>query len=336
MSRHQIAMPDSDEFARLTEPYRRELLAHCYRMLGSLDDAEDIVQETYMRAWRFYDSFEGRSSVRAWLYRIATNACLTVLERRGPRVLPSGLGAPSDDPEAPPIVAEAEVRWLQPIPDALVAPESDDPAVIVVSREWLRLALVASLQYLPARQRAVLLLREVLAFPAADVAATLGISTAAVKSLLQRARARLELLAPEAERVTAPNEPITRALLDQYMAAFESSDAAALEKALREDVVLEMSGHRTWFAGLQTCMPFFAGQALGSRGDWRMYPTAANGQPAAVAYLLGSDGAHHALGVVVLEPTASGIARISLFSGPGLVSRFGYPLVAPSRTAQPG
>jgi RNA polymerase sigma-70 factor (ECF subfamily) len=332
-------MPDPEEFARLTEPYRRELLAHCYRMLGSVDDAEDIVQETYMRAWRFYDRFEGRSSVRAWLYRIATNACLTALERRGPRVLPSGLGAPSDDPEAPPIEAESEVRWLQPIPDALVAPESDDPAVIVASREWLRLALVASLQYLPARQRAVLLLREVLAFPAADVAATLGISTAAVKSLLQRARARLEELAPEVDRVTSPSEPITRALLDQYIAAFESSDAAALEKALRDDVVLEMSGHRTWFAGLQTCMPFFVGQALGSAGDWRMYPTSANGQPAAAAYLLGNDGAHHALGVAVLEPTARGIARISVFGSPALVARFGYPPVAstkaPNQTEAP-
>ena len=181
----------SDEFVQRAEPFRRELLAHCYRMLGSADEAEDLVQETYLRAWRAYGSFEGRSSMRTWLYRIATNACLTALEQRGRRALPSGLGGPSDDPDAPPVPADPGVAWLQPIPDALVTPYSADPAAIVTARESLRLALIASLQYLPARQRAVLLLREVLGFPASEVAAMLGTSTAAVKSTLQRARARL-------------------------------------------------------------------------------------------------------------------------------------------------
>src|SRR4029453_5779132 len=144
----------------------RELLAHCYRMLGSADEAEDLVQETYLRAWRSYATFEGRSSVRVWLYRIATNACLTALERRSRRALPSGLGAPSDDPDAPLPIPGPDVRWLQPIPDALVSPESNDPAVIAAQRVGLRLALIASLPHLPAPPRAVLILRDALACPA--------------------------------------------------------------------------------------------------------------------------------------------------------------------------
>src|SRR5258708_9544705 len=146
----------SDEFVRSTEPCRRELIAHCYRMLGSADEAEDAVQEPYLRAWRGYDAFEHRSSVRSWLYRIATNACLTALEQRGRRALPSGLGAPALDPDAPPGPAEPSVDWLDPMPDALVTPESDDPAAIVAAREWLRLALLPSLQYLPPRPPAAL------------------------------------------------------------------------------------------------------------------------------------------------------------------------------------
>jgi RNA polymerase sigma-70 factor (ECF subfamily) len=157
-------------------------------MLGAVSDAEDAVQETYLRAWRSYGSFEGRSSIRVWLYRIATNACFNVIRQRDRRVLPSGLGRPTDDPRVEP-VADAGVAWLEPIPDALVAPESDDPAAIVAARESVRLALIASLQYLTGRQRAVLLLRDVLGFRAAEVAEMLDTTTAAVKSTLQRARA---------------------------------------------------------------------------------------------------------------------------------------------------
>ena len=183
------ALTDSgDAFVRDTEPFRREMLTHCYRMLGSVDDAEDGVQETYLRAWRAYDAFEGRSSVRTWLYRIATNVCLTALERSGRRVLPSGLGGPEPDPQAAPELAGLGVRWLQPIPDALAAPDGADPAAVVAAREGLRLALIASLQYLPGTQRAVLILRDVLAFPATEVAVVLGLSVPAVKSSLQRAR----------------------------------------------------------------------------------------------------------------------------------------------------
>jgi len=308
----------SDEFVRGTEPFRRELLAHCYRMLGSADEAEDVVQETYLRAWRSYGAFEGRSSVRSWLYRIATNACLTALEQRGRRPLPSGLGSPAEDPDAPPSLAEPGIAWLEPIPDALVTPELEDPGAIVAAREWLRLAVIASLQYLPARQRAVLLLREVLGFPAADVASMLGISTAAVKSTLQRARARLAEVAPAPERIIEPTEPRALELLGHYIAGFDNADTTALEKALRADAAIEMVGTRTWFSGRATCLRYLA-HVIGSPGDWRMAPTLANGQPAAVASYRDS-----ASGLGVLTVTSAGIARITVFAGgPDLAASFG-------------
>jgi RNA polymerase sigma-70 factor (ECF subfamily) len=315
------------EFARVTEPFRRELMAHCYRMLGSVHDAEDIVQETYLRAWRSYGGFENRSSVRTWLYRIATNACLTALQHHSRRVLPSALGAPADDPYAEPVSAGPDVAWLQPIPTAWVSSASDDPAAVVASRESLRLALIASMQHLPAQQRAVLVLREVLAFPAAEVATMLGISVAAVKSALQRARARIKEAAPTADDVVEPTEPQARALLEQYIAAFENADSSMLEKALRQDAALEMVGSRTWFAGRKTCLPFIATQVLGSPGDWRMLAIDANGQPAAAAYRRGEDGSLHAFGIAVLTVTATGITRIVVFEDPGLVTMFDLPQV---------
>ena len=324
MPRQAQTMSGREEFARSTEPFRRELLAHCYRMLGSPDEAEDLVQETYLRAWRSYAGFEGRSSLRVWLYRIATNACLTALEQRGRRALPSGLGAPSDDPAGPPVIAGPEVSWLEPIPDALVTGPAEDPAAIAVARESLRLGLIACLQYLPARQRAVLILRDVLAFPAAEVAAMLGTSTVAVKSTLQRARARLEQVAPTAEDVSEPAEPEVRALLEAYITAFENADPAALERVLRKDAALEPVGSLTWFSGRYTCMRYVT-QFFGAAGDWRMAATAANGQPAAAAYLRGADGVHRAFGLAVLTVTATGIARIVVFGDPGLVTRFGFP-----------
>ncbi len=323
MPQQTETIPGHDEFSRSTEPFRRELLAHCYRMLGSLDEAEDLVQETYLRAWRSYAGFEGRSSLRVWLYRIATNACLTALEQRGRRALPSGLGAPSDDPAGPPVMAGPEVSWLEPIPDALVTGPAEDPAAIAVARESLRLGLIACLQYLPARQRAVLILRDVLAFPAAEAAAMLGTSTVAVKSALQRARARLEQVAPTREEVSEPAEPETQALLEAYIAAFENADPAALERVLRKDAALEPVGSLTWFSGRDTCLSYVT-QFFGAPGDWRMTPTAANGQPAAAAYLRGADGIHRAFGLAVLTATGTGIARIVVFGDPGLVTRFGF------------
>jgi RNA polymerase sigma-70 factor (ECF subfamily) len=315
----------SEEFAQRTEPFRRELLAHCYRMLGSVDEAEDLVQEAYLRAWRSYDTFEGRSSLRTWLYRIATNACLSALEQRTRRALPSGLGGPADDPDDMPTPAEPEVAWLEPVPDAMLTFETQDPAAILTARDSVRLALVAALQYLPARQRAILLLREVLGFSGGEVAAMLGTSTAAVKSALQRARARLDEGAPSPEGLTEPTEAHARVLLSQYVAGFENADITALEKALRTDAAIELVGTRTWFAGNVTCLRYLT-HVLGSPGDWLMTPTRANGQPAAATYYRTDDGTHHALGVAVLTATPTGIARITVFpGGPGLVARFGLP-----------
>ncbi len=303
-----------DDFVNATEQYRRELLAHCYRMLGSVHEAEDQVQETYLRAWRGYAAFAGRSSVRVWLYRIATNVCLTALTRRGRRELPSGLGGPADDPATPPDLAGPEVAWLEPLPDRLV----DDPAVIVAARDSLRLALIASLQYLPARQRAVLLLREVLAFPAAEVATMLDLSTAAVKSLLQRARARLDEVTPG--DMAEPTTAESRALLARYIKAFENADAEELGRLLRADAVLEGPPSRTWFAGRATCVPYLATQVLGQPGDWRLLPTSANGQPTVAAYYRGQ-----AFGVGVLTVAGAEITRITVFGDPALVRSSGLP-----------
>jgi len=316
-------VPDSAGFVEATEPFRGELLAHCYRMLGSIQDAEDLVQETYLRAWRSYGGFEGRSSVRTWLYQIATNGCLTELAKHGRRMLPSGISDPEPDPDAYLEEAGAEVNWLQPAPDTMVIPDSADPAAIVAAREGLRLALIASLQYLPPRQRAVLVLREVLAFPAAEVAAMPGTTTASVKSMLQRARARLGELALADGQVTEPAAPQARALLDQYITAFENADAAALERLLLEDTTLEATPLRTWFAGRNTCVPFLRNHLLGSSGDWRMLATSANGQPAAAAYTRGQHGNYQPYGICVLTVTGAGIRRISSFGDPRLVTLFG-------------
>ena len=317
MSQQADTITDA-EFADLTEPFRHELLAHCYRMLGSVDDAEDVVQESYLRAWRSYSGFEGRSSVRTWLYQIATNTCLTARQQRTRRALPSGLGGPGEDHET-----GSEFGWLQPMPDALVTGEADDPAVIAVTRDSLRLALIASFQYLPPRQRAVLLLREVLAFPAEDVARMLGTTTVAVKSALQRARARLSDVAPADRQLAEPPEPAARALLEAYIAAFEHADAAALERLLRRDAALELPPSSVWFTGGAAIATAVAG--LGSPGEWRMVPTAANGQPAAAAYQRGADGIYRAFGIVVLTAATTGIARIVVFGDPGLFGRFGLP-----------
>ncbi|HEY6747796.1 MAG TPA: RNA polymerase subunit sigma-70 [Mycobacteriales bacterium] len=323
-------MPDSAAFVGATEPYRRELVAHCYRMLGSIQDAEDLVQETYLRAWRAYGGFEGRSSVRTWLYQIATNRCLTELAKRSRRMLPSGLSGPQPDPDADLDEAGTEVSWLQPAPDARVLPESADPAAVVAARAGLRLALIASLQYLPPRQRAVLVLREVLAFPAPEVAVMLGTTTASVKSALQRARARLAELALADGQIAEPTAPQVRALLDRYVAAFENADAAALERLLTEDVTLEATPLRSWFAGRATCLPFLRDHLLGSPGDWRMLATAANGQPAAAAYRRDEHGIHRPYGICVLTVSSAGIHRISSFGDPRLVTEFGFGALSDS------
>jgi RNA polymerase sigma-70 factor (ECF subfamily) len=325
---------DNDQFVRATEPFRRELRAHCYRMLGSVEEAEDVLQDTYLRAWRSYARFEGRSSLRVWLYRIATNACLTALQHGNRRVLPSGVAAPSEDPDADPGAAGSEARWLDPIPDELITAESEDPAVIAATRAGVRLALIASLQHLPSRQRAVLILRDVLDLPATEVAAVLDTSSAAVKSALQRARARIEHVAPQADELAEPSEPRALELLQQYMAAFEQADLALLERALRTDATLEMTSSSTWFAGNRNCLRFIR-RFLGSPGMYRMLPTRANGQPAAAAYRRDQSGVHQAFALVVLTATTTGITRITLFNDPRLFATFGFPSVQPVDLLEP-
>jgi RNA polymerase sigma-70 factor (ECF subfamily) len=317
-----------EDFAELAERHRRELLAHCYRMLGSVHDAEDLVQDVLLRAWRSYDGLQDPASARAWLHRIATNACLTALATRRRRPLPSGLGAPSDDPGGPVAAAEPDAAWLEPLPDALVTPASDDPASVATARADLRLALVASLQLLPPRQRAVFILREVLAFRAAEVAGMLGTTTAAVKSQLQRARVRLGEAAPVADRIAEPTEPAARALLEQYIAAFQNADLAALERVLRRDAALEMVGTPTWFAGRTTCLAFI-GRVFAAGGEWRMLPTAANGQPAAASYLRTDGGPFRGFGIAVLDVAADGIRRIVVYEDAGLLATFGFPASLP-------
>ncbi|MEV1169809.1 sigma-70 family RNA polymerase sigma factor [Nonomuraea sp. NPDC049784] len=316
--------PDSDVFVRLTSPYRPELLAYCYRMLGSVHDAEDLVQETYLRAWRSYEAFESRASLRTWLYRIATNVCLTALEHRKRRPLPSGLGGPADDPDAP-LAPPPEVTWLQPFPDRLVRAGLDDPAAVVVARAGLRLALIAALQYLPPRQRAVLILRDVLALRAAEVAELLGISVPAVKSILQRARAQLGQVAPSEDDTTEASGAHQRELLDRYVAAFENADITALMGLLTEDAVLEMPPTPTWFAGRESVGRFFGSRVLTVPGAFRMVATSANGQPAAAMYGRGPDGVHHAHAVMVLSASDAGITQIVAFRDPGLFELFGLP-----------
>ncbi|MEU8639450.1 RNA polymerase subunit sigma-70 [Amycolatopsis sp. NPDC048633] len=318
-------------FTAETERFRRELLAHCYRMAGSAHDAEDLVQDTYLRAWRSYAGFEDRASIRSWLYKIATNVCLTALEPRRNRVLPSGLTGPYGGPDRRPTpVAPGEVSWLEPLPDAWIAPPSDEPSAVVIARESLRLALIAGLQHLPARQRAILILREVLAFSAAETAEILGTTTAAVKSGLQRARARLDEVAPDREDLLEPTDQRARALLEGYIAAFERSDAGLLEQVLRTDATLEATPFGDWQSGREMCIHVLDAFVLGTAGDWRMIATTANAQPAAAVYHRDAAGVLRADGAVVLAPTSAGISRVVKFHDPGLVATFGFPQVFPN------
>ena len=317
-------MTVSEDFTSLTGQFRGELLAHCYRMLGSADEAEDLVQETYLRAWRSYDGFEGRSSVRTWLYRIATNVCLTAIERRGRRPLPSGLGGPAQGMGAP-LVAGADVPWLQPFSGSLLAGEGADPAAAAASRAGIRLAFVAALQYLSARQRAMLILRDVLEWPAAQVAELLGTTTTAVNSGLRRARAQLAEALPAEEELAEPAEPDRRAALDRFAAAIQDADGGALAELLREDVALEMPPLLTWFTGRQTVAGFIAAHFLTEPGGLRLVPVMANGERAFAVYQRDPGGAYHAHAMLVPMVTPTGIARIIAFQDTGLFGSFGLP-----------
>ena len=322
------------DFTELTDRYRGELLAHCYRMLGSVHDAEDLVQETYLRAWKSYATFERRASMRTWLYRIATNACLTALEARGRRPLPAALGAPSDDPERP-VTEVWEVPWLQPLPDAVFGTVPEDPAATVAGRAGLRLALVAALQHLAPRQRVVLILREVLKWKAAEVADLLDTTTAAVNSALQRARAQLDAVAPREDAVTEPDDETERELLSRYAAAFENSDMDELLRLLKHDAVWEMPPHLEWFAGAEAIVRLIRAQCPFGPGDARLVPTSANGQPAFAMYGRRDDGLFHAYQLQVLRLDGDRVGHVVAFFDPALFTDCGLPLVhpAPATTA---
>jgi len=320
-------MTVSEDFAGLASQFRGELLAHCYRMLGSADEAEDLVQETYLRAWRSFDRFEGRSSVRTWLYRIATNACLTAIERRGRRPLPSGLGAPAKDVDVP-LAAGSEVPWLQPLPGTLLVADGEDPAAAAVARAGIRLAFVAALQYLSARQRAMLILRDVLEWPAADVADLLDTTTTAVNSGLRRARAQLAKALPAEDELAEPAEPDRRAVLDQFATAIENADGRALAELLRADAALEMPPFLTWFAGRPVVAQFITAHFFTAPGGLRLVPVVANGDRAFAVYQREPAGTYHAHALLAVTVTATGITRIVAFQDTGLFSRFGLPLAA--------
>jgi RNA polymerase sigma-70 factor, ECF subfamily len=318
----EFADDGQTDFAATAEPYRRELLAHCYRMTGSLHDAEDLVQETLLRAWKAYDRFEGKSSVRTWLHRIATNTCLTALENRRRRPLPTGLGAPSSDPTAE-LIEGTEVPWLEPWPDPA---DPADPSTIADTRESVRLAFVAALQHLSARQRAVLLLREVLQWKAAEVADAIGASTAAVNSLLQRARSQLEAVGPSADdRLAAPDTADAREQLRRYIAAFEAYDIERLADIFTSEAIWEMPPFVGWYQGPQAIITLIHQQCPADLpGDMRLLPLTANGQPAAAMYMRAGDG-HVPFQLHVLDVTADGVTRVVAFLDTALFAKFGLP-----------
>jgi RNA polymerase sigma-70 factor, ECF subfamily len=281
------ARPTTDDLER----YRRELTGHCYRMLASGADAEDAVQETFVRAWRSLDRFEGRSSVRTWLYRIATNVCLDHLSGRQRRARAIDLGPASTVATAQLTTRPAEA-WLEPVPDAWVLPTDGDPAELAVARDTIRLAFVATLQHLPPRQRAVLLLREVLQFPAADVADLLDTSVASVNSALQRARATIAEQAPTDSEPLQPTDERQQELLARFVDAFERYDLDALTELLHEDATQTMPPYDLWLQGREEIAGWMLGPGAGCRGS-RLVPTVANGAPAFGQYRPAASGRGH-------------------------------------------
>jgi RNA polymerase sigma-70 factor (ECF subfamily) len=275
---------DENAFARLIEPHRRELHAHCYRMLGSVFDADDALQDTTLRAWRALGRFEGRSSLRSWLYTIATNTCLTQIQRRPKRILPVDYG-PATDPHAGPGDPLVESVWIEPYPDAELGLEDGlaGPDARYEQRESIELAFVVALQHLPATQRAVLILREVLGYSAKEVAETLDTTVASVNSALQRARASLEARTPERSQqqtLEAIDDEELRAMVDRYVDAWERTDVDTVVSMLAEDATFAMPPAATWFGPLPQIEQFLRGFAMVPRIRWKGLPTTANGQTA--------------------------------------------------------
>jgi len=313
------------------EEHRRELTAHCYRMLGSAQDADDAVQETMVRAWQAWEGFEGRSSVRSWLYRIATNVCLDALRARGRRAMPMDLSSPVPA-QTPPGAPPTDVAWLGPITDDRVGlgAATADPAEEAVLRDSIRLAFVAALQHLPPRQRAVLLLREVLRWSAADVAELLDTTVVSVNSALQRARATMATLDVDhaADHQLGEQE---RQLLRRYVEAFEAYDVEALVHLMHEDAVMSMPPLALWLRGRDDLRGWYLGHGAGCRGS-RMVPLAVNGTPGFAQYRPDPEGGHRAWAVHVLEIVDGRIAGTHHFLqefGGRTFEHLGLPLRLP-------
>ena len=323
---------DEAAFAALLERHRRELQVHCYRMLGSFDESEDLVQETFLRAWRGRAgaTFDGGSSLRAWLYRIATNACLDVQRRRPRRVVPEQLAAPGN-PEEPPAPA-VDLPWLQPYPDRLLepmAPAEEEPGAAVVARETIELAFLAAIQHLPPRQRAVLILREVLGWSAKDTARLLETTVVSVNSALQRARATLREQLPERRTEWVRSSSASddeRDLLQRYIDAHERADADALAALLRDDARLTMPPHPTWYAGRTAIVVASAKGFAPTFGRLRGVVCGANRQPAVAWYLCPPGGSEYRpLALDVLRVEGGRVAEIGSFVHPELFPAFGVP-----------
>ena len=308
------------------EQYRPELTGYCYRMLGSTFDADDAVQETMVRAWQAFERFEGRSALRSWLYRIATNVCLDSLRGRKRRALPMDLSAPVPATTVPgePL---PEQTWIQPIPDGDVAPADGDPAERAVQQETIRLALVAALQHLPPRQRAVLILREVLCWQASEVAELLDTTVVSVNSALQRARATLAGRQRDGEDAggAASMGEADKALLTRYVEAFEAYDIDRLVTLLHEDASISMPPLALWLRGRADLRGWYLGTGIGCRGS-RLVPVEANGSPAFGQYRAsGPGGRHEPWSIQVLELSGGRIAHVHHFLDTSLFARFGLP-----------
>ena len=318
----------------LLEPYRRELLAHCYRMTGSLQDAEDLVQETMIRAFRRFDTFKGSSSLRTWLYAIATNVCLDALRSRRSRTLPTA-GYPPEEPGAPVAPPIESALWIEPFPDARLTDVEANPEARSLRRESLSLAFLVLLQLLPARQRAILILSDVLDWRASEIAELLEMSVLAVTSALHRARATLAKNRKEegeAGRRVDRGDPGARAILDRFMQAFEEDDVAGIVALLKEDAIVTMPPTPSWYRGREQVREILATKPFGSGipRRWRLYPTIANGEAAFGLYRLeASAGAYLPYGILMipLESSADGIgiAEITAFHESRLVALFGLP-----------
>lgn len=292
------------DFHAATEPLRREILAHCYRMMGSHHDAEDLTQDTYLRAWRAYDKFDGRASVRTWLHKIATNTCLTALQSKQRRPLPSGLGGDAFDPTDT-LETDGEVPWLEPYAGSVdeISPGDDaDPAYVVGARESIRLAFIAALQHLPERQRAVLILRDVLQWRAAEVADTIGVTTATVNSLLQRAREQLKNAAPQPDSSPEIADDAKRELLARYVSAFERYDVDAIAEMFTDKAIWEMPPFTGWYQGPAAIGTLIHHNCPAEKaGDQILLPTVANGQSAFGLYMREPDGVHRPFHLQVLD-----------------------------------